>query len=316
MLRLSRRICLLTLLLIAICSEAQYKADHIPGFVGLQAGSQPPPGVYLGNLVWVYHTDTVKDNNGNSVNLPGSVTSTAPIILFSTVTNSKLLGGNVGVSAGFPFIQNRLQLNSLDVHSSMAYTDTFAGATLGWKLKRADVIAGYNLYMPTGKFEPNGNENSGLGMWGNELTIGSTVFLDQKKMWNAAANFGIEFNSEKRDTNIHPGTTGTVEGGLGKTFYKKVSGPIPMITNLGVVGYAQWKFTHDSGSDIPVALRGLKDYAFALGPEFNIFIPKPRLTFVARYEPEFGAHVRTQGHIFVFSVVWVAKSLVDMPAHP
>ncbi|HXJ88001.1 MAG TPA: hypothetical protein VMS18_14355, partial [Candidatus Binatia bacterium] len=59
-----------------------------------------------------------------------------------------------------------------------------------------------------------------------------------------------------------------------------------------------------------VPLRGLKDRVFALGPEFNIFVPKPRLTFLVRYEPEFGAHVRTQGHTIVFSVVWVAKSLI------
>jgi len=55
--------------------------------------------------------------------------------------------------------------------------------------------------------------------------------------------------------------------------------------NLGMAGYAQFKITGDSGSDIPPALRGFKDRVFALGPEFNIFIPKPRLTFLIRYEP-------------------------------
>jgi len=316
MLRVSRFACLLVLLSVALCSKAQYKADHIPGFIGLQSGSQAPPGVYLGSLVYVYHTSTIKDNNGNTVNLPGSVTTTAPIALVNVVTNSKVFGANFGISAGFPFIKNRLQLNSLDVHTDMAYSDTFAGATLGWHLKRADITAGYNLYMPTGKFEPNGNENTGLGMWGNELTFGSTIFLDQKKMWNAAANFGLEFNSDKRDTNIHPGTVGTIEGGLGKSFYQKVNGPIPRIINVGVVGYTQWKFTHDGGSDIPVPLRGLKDYVFAVGPEFNIFLPRPELTFLVRYEPEFGAHVRTQGQTVVFSLAWVAKSLVKPPPHP
>ena len=72
---------------------------------------------------------------------------------------------------------------------------------------------------------------------------------------------------------------------LGKTFYKKVGGPIPTIMNLGMAGYAQFKITGDSGSDIPPALRGFKDRVFALGPEFNIFIPKPRLTFLIRYGP-------------------------------
>jgi hypothetical protein len=310
MVRLRQCCCFLSFLLIAASAEAQYKGDHIPGFIGLESGSQAPPGLYLGDLVYVYHTDTIKDNNGRAINLPGSLTSTADIILVSLVTNYKLLGAKIGASIGLPFIKNRIQFNSLDVHTSFAYTDTFAGVTLGWNLKRADITAGYNLYMPTGKFEPNATDNTGLGIWANEFTIGSTVYLDQKRTWNAAATFALEFNSDKRDTNIHVGDLGTVEGGLARTFYKKASGPIPIVMNLGVAGYAQFKITGDSGSDIPPALRGLKDRVFALGPEFNIFIPGPRLSLMARYEPEFGARDRTQGQTIVFSIVWVAKSLV------
>jgi hypothetical protein len=125
-------------------SEAQYKGDDIPGFLGLQSGSQAPPGLYVGNVVWVYHTSTIKDNSGHAINLPGSLTSTAEIILVSVVTNYKLFGANVGGSAGFPFIKNRIQLNSLDVTTGLAYTDMFIGASLGWHLKRADITAGYN----------------------------------------------------------------------------------------------------------------------------------------------------------------------------
>jgi len=196
------------------------------------------------------------------------------------------------------------------LNSGMAYTDMFAGVTLGWNLKRADITAGYNLYMPTGSYSPDSNENSGLGMGGNEFSLGSTFYLDQKKMWNAAATFSFEFNGTKNGTDIRPGNLGTVEGGFGRTFYKKVSGPIPMIMNLGAAGYAQWKITNDSGSQIPAALLGYKDRVFALGPEFNIYIPGPRLTLLARYEPEFGARVRTQGQTILFSLVWVAKSLL------
>jgi hypothetical protein len=303
----------LAFLLAPFPTKAQYKGDDIPGFLGLENGTQPPPGLYLGSAAWVYPTDTIKDNNGNSVKLPGSLTSTAEIILVSVVTNYKLFGGNVGASAGFPFIKNRIQLNSLDVNTGFAYTDMSLGASLGWHFKRADVTAGYNLYIPTGKFTEGGNDNTGLGMWGNELTIGSTVYLDQKKLWNAAGTFALEFHTDKSGTNIQPGDLGTVSWGVGRTFYKKSSGPIPIIMNLGVAGYAQFKVTGDSGSDIPPALRGFKDRVFALGPEFNIYIPKPRLTFLVRYEPEFGARVRTQGQTFVVSVAWVAKSLVKQP---
>jgi hypothetical protein len=82
-----------------------------------------------------------------------------------------------------------------------------------------------------------------------------------------------------------------------------------MIMNAGLAGYAQFKVTGDSGSDIPPILQGLKDRIFELGPEFNIYIPKPRLTLLARYEPEFGGRNRTQGQTIVFSVVWLASRL-------
>lgn len=299
--------CLIAAVL-AVPTAAQYKGDDIPGFSGLQSGTQAPPGLYLGNVVWVYPTSTIKDSNGNSITLPGSLTSTAEIILVSLVTNYKIFGANLGGSVGFPFIKNRIQLNSLDVNTGFAYTDMFAGASLGWHLKRADITAGYNLYIPTGKFSQGGSDNTGLGMWGNEFTIGTTVYPGQKRLWNAAVNFALEFHTDKSGTNIDVGDMGTIQGGVGRTFYKKVSGPIPMIMNLGAAGYVQFKVTGDSGSDIPPALRGFSDRVFGLGPEFNIYIPKPRLTFVARYEPEFGARVRTQGQTLVLSVVWVAKS--------
>jgi hypothetical protein len=301
-------------LLIALCSEAQYKGDHIPGFLGLQSGTQAPSGLYVGNLAWVYPTSTIKDNDGHSINLPGSLTSTAEIILVNLVTNHKVFGANVGASAAFPFIKNRIQLNSIDVNTGFAYTDMFVGAALGWKLKRADIIAGYNLYIPTGRFSSGATNNTGLGIWGNEVYAGSTVYLDQKKTWSAAATFSAEFHTDKTGTNIKVGDLGTVEGGLGKTFYRKVSGPVPMITNVGMAGYAQFKMTGDSGSDIPLALRGFKDRVFALGPEVNTFLPKPRLTFLVRYEPEFAARNRTQGQTILFSIAWVVKSLVK--THP
>lgn len=117
-------------------------------------------------------------NNGNQINLLAPITSFAPVIPVNLVTNKKLFGGNIGINAGFPFIEDRIQLNSLAVNSGLAHTDMSIGGNLGW----------------------------------------------------------------------------------------------------------------------------------------NIFLPGPRLTLLARYEPEFGARNRTQGHTVVFGIVWVAKSLVKSPS--
>jgi hypothetical protein len=314
MVRVIPVVLLLGLLFVSIPASAQYKGDHIPGFLGLESGTQAPPGVYVGDLLWVYPTSTVKDDNGNKINQRGSLTSTLDGILISAVTNYKFLGANYGAQVVIPFIQNRLQLDSLNANTGFGFTDMIVSpVSLGWHLKRADVTAAYNLYLPTGRFAPGGNDNTGLGMVGNELSLGSTVYLDQKKMWNLAGNFALEFHTDKSGTNIQVGDMATIEGGLGRKFYKKVGGPIPMIMNLGVDYYAQFKVTGDSGSDIPPPLRGFEDRVFGLGPEFNVFIPKPRLTLLARYEPEFGARDRTQGQTIIFSIVWMAKSLVKIP---
>jgi hypothetical protein len=33
--------------------RGQYKGAHIPGFLGLESGLQAPPGLYVGNVVWI-----------------------------------------------------------------------------------------------------------------------------------------------------------------------------------------------------------------------------------------------------------------------
>jgi len=317
MLRLSQGCLLAVVFLAAVSSFAQYKGDDIPGSLGLQSGTQPPPGIYAGNLLWVYPTSTIKDNQGNQVNQRGSLTSTLDGIVVSGVTNWKFLGANYGASVVIPFISNRIQLNSLNVNSGFAFTDMIiTPVQLGWHRPRADFIAQYNLYVPTGKYSQGGNDNTGLGMYGNEFQVGSTLFLDDQKQWNLSGNFGLEFHSDKRGTDINVGDMATIQGGLGKTYYYKTDGPIPRIMNLGVDYYAQFKITGDSGSDIPPALRGYQDRVFGLGPEFNIYFPKPRLIFLVRYEPEFAARVRTQGQTIVFTVAWTAKSLVKLPPPP
>jgi hypothetical protein len=89
-----------------------------------------------------------------------------------------------------------------------------------------------------------------------------------------------------------------------------VNNPLPLITNVGVVGYGQFKVTDDSGSAVSPLVRGEKDRVFGLGSEVNVFIPQARLTVIARVLPEFGARLRTQGTTISISVAYVAKSFV------
>src|SRR5262249_1553690 len=111
-LRLIRFSFAVVLALAGLNVRAQYKLDHIPGLFGLESGTQAQPGLYVGNLVYVYPTSTIKDNNGNSVHLPGSITATADAVLVNLVTNYKFLGANFGASIAFPWMEDLIQANS------------------------------------------------------------------------------------------------------------------------------------------------------------------------------------------------------------
>jgi hypothetical protein len=297
---------------------AQLKGHYIPGFTGLDNGSQPPPSITFAVPVYVYPTDTIKDDNGNAVGGQPQITASFTGLSVIVVTNAKLFGANYGFQVvPVDWMKSRIEARSLDVPGSFAFSDlTVAPLWLGWHKPRADVVAGWSVFIPTGKWELGGTDNSGLGMWSNDVQFGSTIHLDDKHAWTTAVLGTYEVHSHKKNSVIRAGDILTLEGGTGKAFYRKVSGtPLPQITNVGVVYYTQLKLTSDTGTG-PIAdelLAGIKDRVFGIGGEVNMFLPKPKLLLGVRLVPEFGARNRTQGLTFLFTIGYQAKSLVKAP---
>jgi hypothetical protein len=84
------------------------------------------------------------------------------------------------------------------------------------------------IYMPTGRYTPGANDNTGLGMWGQELFIGGTVYLDRAKAWHAASTVSFEFHSKKQDSQAQVGNLMTLEGGFGRDFLKGAASSLPV----------------------------------------------------------------------------------------
>lgn len=296
---------------------AQLKGTHVLGDAGLQSGTQAPPSLTIAIPVYDYHTSHFVEGGGHKADV-------ADINMFlvgvggSVVTNAKILGGNYGASILLAFASNKIEGSAVSSKSSLAFTDMYIQPLqLGWKTKRADFNFGYALYLPTGKYELGGDDNSGLGMVTNELSAGSTVYLDKKKEWNFSALFSYGINGSKKNTKDDDVTVGnvlTVEGGLGKTWYKPVKGkPLPMIINAGIVYYMQFKTTDDKmtvpvlgGSPIDLAN---KDQIFGLGAEGNIFLPSIKSSIGVRWLTELGAKNRTQGNTFFITLAPYIKFL-------
>ena len=226
---------------------AQLKGDHILGDFGLTAGTQAPPSVIGAVPFYWYDAAKLKDDNGDVIAKDVDIHAFLIGLGGTVVTNLKILNASYGASFLLGFMRDRIEGNKIHETNSLGFSDTYVQPLqLGWHLKQVDFTVGYALYMPTGKYEYGADDNKGMGMWTHEFSAGSTVFFDKKKSIHFSAIGFYETHSKKKDTTAKVGDIISVEGGLGKTFYKKIEGfPIPVIFNAGVIYYMQFKVSDD-----------------------------------------------------------------------
>jgi len=289
-------------------AQAQLNTQHVLGVTGLKGGSQPPPHVYvIAPLFYVYNTDTVKDKNGDRLPINASINSVAYAGGVNVVTTKKLLGGSYGFQVLAPVgINNRLQGTEIDANPGGGISDSaFVPISLGWHFKRADASAGYTIYAPTGRYTDGADDNTGFGMWGHELSFGTTVFLNEAKQYHAAAVASFDFQSKKEDSETKVGNTMNIEGGVGADF---LMGGL----SAGLVYYAEFKLTADQIQGVPSILSPAKDKVFALGPEVQLALARKGVLYgfiKVNYQWEVFARTSTQGSELSVLATFLVKPL-------
>lgn len=278
-------------------ADAQLNTQHIKGLVGLKGGSMPPPHWYvIAPLVYLYNTDTIRLKDGTKFPVDLSITSTAYAGGVNWVSAKKILGGFYNFQLLFPAgINNRLQGTELDHSTGFGITDSaLVPIGLGWHFKRADTIANYAIFLPTGSYEDGANDNTGFGMWGHEIAFGTTVYLTESKQYHAASVVSFDFQSKKEDSETKVGNAMNLEGGVGGDFMK---GGI----TAGLVYYASFKLTDDVIEGLPGIFVPGKNKVFALGPEVTIALASKSKVYgflKLNYEWEVYARTATQGSEF------------------
>jgi hypothetical protein len=191
----------------------------------------------------------------------------------------------------------------------MKLTDTYiVPIQLGWHNKRADFVASYQIYLPTGSYTAGASDNSGLGMFINEFSAGTTLYFNDKKTFHFATLASYEINGKKKDTDIKTGDILSLEGGLGKTFYMmNAAKTAPKgILNAGLIYYLQYKVTNDK---IPVPVIGIvegeKDHVGGIGAEINYFHIGCNTSAGFRWLGEVNAINRFQGNTFFLTLAHV-----------
>jgi hypothetical protein len=285
---------------------AQLITQHVKGAVGLKAGSQPPPGGYVPlPIAYFYKTDKVKDRNGDT--LPGNADLTSAFfgVGYSQVTSKKILGGFYGFAVLFPVgANNRIQGTEIDANPGAGITDSaFTPVSLGWNRTRADFTTAFNIFAPTGKYTDGANDNTGLGMWGFEPVVGTTVYLDGGRRSHAAIELSFDMQSKKEGSDTKVGNQLNLEGGVGGDFLK---GGL----SLGLAYYAAFKVSEDEIDGLPAILIRGKNKVFGLGPEATLAIAARNKVYgfvTVRYFWETYARTTTQGSSFLIQGTLLTK---------
>ncbi|RED25052.1 hypothetical protein BD847_1795 [Flavobacterium cutihirudinis] len=301
---------LLTFLLISFLGQAQLKGGHILGAMGLQSGTQTPANtlsVYIPG--YIYSASSLKDANGDKAITNPDLTMFLTGAGANYVSDFKILGANYGATILLAFASNTIQGNNTNIDNSLTFTDMYVQPIqLGWHNKRADFVFSYQLYLPTGKFTAGASDNSGLGMFMNEFSAGTTLFFNDKKTIHFSALASYEINGKKKDTDIKTGDILSIEGGLGKTFYtmnSEKTAPTGLF-NAGLIYYLQYKVTNDK---IPVPIlgtvEGKKDRVGGIGAEINYFHIGCKTSAGFRWVAEVDAINRFQGNTFFITLAHV-----------
>jgi hypothetical protein len=306
-------------LLGAVPAQAQLNGSHTLGDFGVQSGSQPAPGFYASLFYYRYDTDTIKDRDGNTIRpspgAPGSIglTAVAPIAWY--VSTARVLGANYGAMVVLPLANASLEAPAFQLGKTAdsGLADMLLRPIdLGWHTPRADVSAGFQMYVPIGRYGAGGDDNLGKGMWAYEPFIGATLFLDAKRTFSLATTAYWEMHGKKEDSDVRVGQILSLQGGVGKSYMN--GGLI-----VGAAYYAQWKLTEDElrefvlpgGTPIGIAFPSTHR-VFAFGPDVTLPVASKSKLFALvniRYVWETGAEVKTQGNTLAITATFPVPSV-------
>lgn len=318
------RVLLLGILLagVGLPLAAQQKGQYMPGQYGLNAGVLPAPGFTYANMDINYSTGTINDASGEGHKLNSSLSLWVVENIFIYVPKAKFLGGNLGFQIVVPTLANAsVDLSEADISgtSTEGLADTWVQPfTLGWHLKRADIVIGDAFMTPTGRYAPGAKNNIGTGYFGNHLTTGTTVYLTKNKGTSANLFTDWEVHGPRQGTyNTYktPGQAFTDEWGIGQILPLRKD--LSALLQLGVIGYDQWQVTQNGGN-FPVTgpegnllilpAKVLPFYSVhAVGGQLSLILPKKNLALFFKYEDEYKAFSRPIGNTLVFGGSWTLK---------
>jgi hypothetical protein len=229
-----------------------------------------------------------------NIDLNGYVNTPFPVF----VSKFKLLGATYmgGASVGYTTTNTSEALSrigSIDSsHQSGNVNGNVHGVSdlcvmpifLSWGLKQMDITAGYMFYAPTGRYEPGGNNNTGLGYWSHLFQ--AFIYYYPMKIGgqpSKALAFMIaptfELTSKIENTDVKPGNRFNLDYGISQYLSARFS--------FGIYGGNSWQVSEDQGSQA-YWNNSIKDHYGVLGFQAAYWLWTNRLQAVGKYGFNYG----------------------------
>jgi hypothetical protein len=268
------------------------------GTIGVNAGTQAEPGLYVVERLVYYDAKRLRERSGRSLPISGLDVDAVGNVLGVSFTAKLARGPYYSLAVGAPLA--RISVNADDPHLAIdaaGFGDLFVQPMkLGAHLRQLDLVGGYAFYAPTGRFEPGGSV--GRGYWTHELSAGGALHFGQDRTARASLLASYDFNGPKREIDVERGDTFQMQGGAGMR--------VNDLLDAGIALFALWQVTDNDGSDLPDVIRGARTRAFGVGPEVSATLTALRLRIDVRAEWELGVRTRQDGWILVTSASFVA----------
>jgi hypothetical protein len=314
--------CLLSVVLtvLAGATEAREMGHYVPGVANIRDLFVPAaPGFYYEQYNVYYNTDTYRDRHGdsrnsfdlgsNEIELDADVDALALVPQFIWVTKKKVLTGDYAfyiapsvarnsVASQLSGLENRLDVDT----DGSGLGDTFIQPLwLGWRDTHYDLSLGVGLYLPTGKYDADDDDNVGLGFFTGQVQLAGYYYLDetQASAFMLAATY--EAHGEKEDTDVTPGDHVTVEYGFSQYLSERLE--------IGIAGFSQWQVERDSHPTGPLALDpNAKSEVHGIGAQIAYWA-SPQLNVSFKYMKEYNAKARFEGDWFSLNITWIPTPL-------
>lgn len=282
-----RLIVLLTLITgIVVDVEAQIVTGHYgPGLFGMRSAHGFPMGWSYVNVTQFYYAGEMKDNDGKISTLAKPVNVVANVSAGIWGKKWDMLNANYNAVLVLPLTNLAPNPETLELDPErIGLGDMmFIPLMLSWNMDWIAVNIRYGLWMPTGSFEADSQNNRGKGFWSHNAGLGVTIYFDKSRTWSLSSMNTLEFNSRQKTTNIRPGSSWVAEWSLGKTFDN--------VFNLGLVGYLNNQIGRQNGGSVPEGIKNYRVNGLGLELGYNtankwVFITRWYLEYLAINRPE------------------------------